>query len=279
MGRLRVLNSGMRRPAILALAAAGLCSCAAHAEAARDPCRLEPSSTVAVNRVIDAATLALADASTVRLAAIEPPVVSQATSSYDPKAAIAALAALVSGHIVTIGGPDGVAGRDRHGRRVAFAFVRQNGAEVSIQRLLLEQGHARVGVRVGDRQCAASLLRAERRARAGKLGLWSDPYYELNKAEEPAALTRQRGRLALVEGKVSSVRESGGTIYVNFGRRWSEDFTVTVAKRNERLFTAAGVALKELANRRVRVRGYVEDRGGPWIEAVVPEQIEAVEGN
>ena len=42
-----------------------------------------------------------------------------------------------------------------------------------------------------------------------------------------------------------SVRESGGTIYVNFGRRWTEDFTVTVAKRNERTFADAGPAVKE----------------------------------
>ena len=71
-----------------------------------------------------------------------------------------------------------------------------------------------------------------------------------------------------------SVRERGATIYVNFGRRWTEDFTVTISKRNERSFTAAGFELKKLAGRRVRVRGWIEERGGPWIEAARPEQIE-----
>ena len=77
-----------------------------------------------------------------------------------------------------------------------------------------------------------------------------------------------------------SVRESGSTIYVNFGRRWSEDFSVTIQKRNERNFAAAGLDVKGLAGRRVRVRGWVEARGGgntggsPWIEAAHPEQIE-----
>ena len=74
-----------------------------------------------------------------------------------------------------------------------------------------------------------------------------------------------------------SVGESGGTIYVNFGRRWSEDFTVTVLKRNERRFITAGLELKKLAGRHVRVRGTVEERGGPWIEASRPEQIELAE--
>jgi len=142
---------------------------------------------------------------------------------------------------------------------------------------MLAQGQARVAARVGDTACAGSFLAAERAARAAGLGLWSDPYYSILKAENPGAVLAQRGRFTLVEGKVLSVRESGGTIYVNFGRRWSEDFTVTALKRNERNFTAAGLELKRLAGRHVRVRGTVEERGGPWIEAARPEQIEIAE--
>jgi hypothetical protein len=123
------------------------------------------------------------------------------------------------------------------------------------------------------------LLRLEGAARAAKLGLWADPYYDMRRAEEPGALSRDLGRFTLVEGRVLSVRESAGTIYVNFGRRWSEDFTVTVAKRNERRFSAAGLELKSLARRKVRVRGFVLERGGPWIEAARPEQIELLEQN
>jgi hypothetical protein len=81
-----------------------------------------------------------------------------------------------------------------------------------------------------------------------------------------------------VEGRVLSVRESGGTLYINFGRRWSRDFTVTISKRNERIFVAAGVEPKKLEGRRLRVRGYIEMRGGPWIEATHPAQIEVAEG-
>jgi hypothetical protein len=84
----------------------------------------------------------------------------------------------------------------------------------------------------------------------------------------------EQGRFALVEGRVLSVRESGATIYVNFGRRWTEDFTVTILKRNERNFTVAGLEPKKLAGRQIRVRGWIEERGGPWIEATRPEQIE-----
>jgi hypothetical protein len=96
-------------------------------------------------------------------------------------------------------------------------------------------------------------------------------------AENPASILGDRGRFALVEGSVLSVRESGGTIYMNFGRRWSEDFTVTIAKRNERMFSAAGLEPKKLERARVRVRGFIEERGGPWIEASRPEQIEILD--
>ena len=127
--------------------------------------------------------------------------------------------------------------------------------------------------------CAAALWAAERTARIGRLGLWADPHYVMRRAERPAEILAERGRFALVEGKVQSVRESGATIYVNFGRRWSEDFTVTVLKRSERAFAASGLELKKLSGRQVRMRGFVEERGGPWIEATRPEQIEIAEQN
>jgi hypothetical protein len=118
------------------------------------------------------------------------------------------------------------------------------------------------------------LLSRENTARRAKLGLWASSYYDSLDADNPADVLAEQGHFALVEGKVVSVRESGATIYVNFGRRWSKDFTVTILKRNARNFTAAGLEPKTLAGRRVRVRGWIEERGGPWIEAARPEQIE-----
>ena len=42
-------------------------------------------------------------------------------------------------------------------------------------------------------------------------------------------------------------------------------------------FSSAGLAPKALESRRVRVRGWVEERNGPRIEATSPEQIEIAE--
>jgi hypothetical protein len=117
-------------------------------------------------------------------------------------------------------------------------------------------------------------LAAERGARAARLGLWGEPYYVIATATSGAALLARRGRFTVVQGKVLSVRESGGTIYINFGRRWSQALTVTILKRHERIFRAAGLQPRTLANRTIRVRGFLEERNGPRIEALSPEQIE-----
>ena len=73
------------------------------------------------------------------------------------------------------------------------------------------------------------------------------------------------------------MRESGATIYVNFGRRWTRDFTVIILRRMSRAFTAAGIEPKKLKGRRIRVRGWPEQRGGPINTAEAPEQIEFAE--
>jgi hypothetical protein len=147
-----------------------------------------------------------------------------------------------------------------------------------VEELLLAEGEARVAAIVPDRDCRSALLATEQAARRAGRGLWRDKNYQIKQADNAEALAAERGRFAIVEGRVLSVRESGGTLYINFGRRWSRDFSVTISKRNERIFVAAGVEPKKLEGRRLRVRGYIEMRGGPWIEATHPAQIEVAEG-
>jgi endonuclease YncB( thermonuclease family) len=252
-------------------------------------CRLEAFGSGRVTAVLDGRTFVLADGREIRLYGIEVPPMpgpGRAAAPHPAAAAIpapsadgglaaaAALAALVSENEITLKHLRPAS--DRYGRLLAEAFVTREGAEIAVGRTLVAQGYARVAGRPGDAACTADLLATERAARAAKLGLWGDPRYVSKRAENPGEVLAERGRFTLVEGKVVSVRESGGTIYVNFGRRWQQDFTVTILKRNERLFTAAGLEPKKLAGRRVVVRGWIEERGGPWIEAAGPEQIEIV---
>ena len=166
------------------------------------------------------------------------------------------------------------AGSDRYGRLVAYAFAGE--AQQSLQAAMLEQGQARVSARIGDKACTDALLTIEHAARAARRGLWADPNFAPLQAENLARLQAERGHFALVEGKALSVRESGATIYVNFGRRWTRDFTVTILRRQQRAFAAAGLEPKQLEGHHIRVRGWIEQRGGPIIQAETPEQIEFV---
>ena len=252
------MKQAMRRAFLSALLAAALGSAAA----AQDTCHLPPLGTVTVASVQDGRTLTLVDGRVLRLAAIE-----IAGNSGE------ALRSLVDGQALRLEAlsPE----RDRYDRIVAFAFV--GDAKKPLQQVLLEQGQAIVGARVGDKACAAILLAAESAARGARRGIWADPNSAPLSAEHSDGLTARRGRFALVEGKVLSVRESGATIYVNFGRRWTRDFTVTIARRLQRTFAAAGLAPGSLAGRRIRVRGWIEQRSGPIIAADAPEQIELLD--
>jgi endonuclease YncB( thermonuclease family) len=243
---------------------------------ATSACGGETITQGSASRVIDGRSFMLDDGREVRLAAIEVPPL-PLPQEPDPApggtAARDALDVLLMGALVTLKQAEPQK-TDRYGRLVAYAFTGHGGGERLVQADLVAAGYARVAARVGNRACATELLRRELGARAAKLGLWTGSYYDLLRADNPTDVLAEQGHFALVEGKVLSVRESGATIYVNFGRRWTEDFTVTILKRNERNFTAAGLEPKTLAGRQIRVRGWIEERGGPWIEATRPEQIE-----
>jgi endonuclease YncB( thermonuclease family) len=276
---------GCRDGVIVAAVAAAIASgghfSAAAQERPQQPmvCGGETLARGTASRVADGRTFVLEDGREVRLAAIEvPPLAPDSAGGPGGAAAKDGLAALLAGSEIVLRAAEPIK-TDRYGRIVAYAFVNRtgiegNGGERLVQGELLAAGLARVAPRVGSRACATELLNRESGARRAKLGLWASSYYDSLDADNPAEVLAKQGRFALVEGKVVSVRESGATIYVNFGRRWSTDFTVTILKRNERSFKAAGLEPKTLAGRRVRVRGFIEERGGPWIEAARPEQIE-----
>ena len=131
---------------------------------------------------------------------------------------------------------------------------------------------------VTDKACASALAAAETAARQAKRGAWIDPA-AIKNTESPGDILTRIGRFTVVEGKVLSVRQAGATTYLNFGRNWTRDFAVTIPKRGLAAFEAAGIVLKSLESRRIRVRGWVEAHGGPRIEALWVGQIEVLGRN
>jgi endonuclease YncB( thermonuclease family) len=157
--------------------------------------------------------------------------------------------------------------RDRYGR-VAGVLLLTDGE--AVQGGLLEGGLA---VASGEGACAAPLLAAEAPAREAGRGVWSGPLPA--DARDPALAERTPGFL-VVEGRVDTVGLWHDRAYLNFGGRWSDDFTVVVA----------GLVLDELggdsfamglAGRFVRVRGWAEPHNGVEIRLRAAAALEIVD--
>ncbi|MGZ5877182.1 MAG: thermonuclease family protein [Bradyrhizobium sp.] len=254
------------RRAKIALGAIVLFAAASPAYAAG--CAFEPQGEGRVAKVIDARSFRLQDGREVRLAGIEP--VSQGPTANRAQA----LARILTDREVMLRGEDDTP--DRYGRQPAFVFLVPSDALV--QGELLAQGEAFFSATVADKECASVLTAAETAGRQSKRGIWSDPA-AIKNPESPGDILAGIGRFALVEGKVLSVRQAGATTYLNFGRNWTRDFAVTISRRVLPVFEAAGIVPKSFENRRIRVRGFVEARGGPRIEVLRVGQIELLGGN
>jgi endonuclease YncB( thermonuclease family) len=247
--------------------ACGLMLLAAAGPAVAAGCAFQPQGDGRVAAVLDARSFRLEDGREVLLAGIEP--------AGDEKAKnISALSALVAGREVTLSGQDDTP--DRYGRQPAFAFLASS--QTPVQAQLLAQGAALVAGTVTERDCASVLADAETAGRDAKTGIWADPS-AIKNAESPGDILAGIGRFMVVEGKVLSVRQAGATTYLNFGRNWTRDFAVTIPRRVLAAFEAAGIVLKSIENKRIRVRGWVESRTGPRIEALHVGQIEVLGGN
>jgi endonuclease YncB( thermonuclease family) len=230
-------------------------------------CWFEPQGEGRVAAVIDPRSFRLEDGREVLLAGIEP-------AAADKAAGIAALATMVAGHEVTLRWHDDTP--DRYGRQPAIVFA--DDSQIPVQAVLLAQGEALTAADMADKDCAMLLAAAEAEARKVKRGAWMGDS-AIKNAESPDDILTGIGRFTIVEGRVLSVRQAGATTYVNFGRNWTRDFAVTISRRGLAAFAAAGVEPKSFENRRIRVRGWVEARPGPRIEALRVGQIELIDGD
>jgi endonuclease YncB( thermonuclease family) len=264
---IKVRGRGGYRRRLVAVIFWGSLVLAAAGPAVAAGCAFAPQGGGRVAAVIDARTFRLEDGREVRLTGIEPAAAGKADAGT-------ALSALIAGREVTLAGEDDAP--DRYGRQPAFVFLAGSGNLV--QGLLLTRGEALVSGAVIDKDCAGVLTTAEAVARQEKHGAWADPAVIKN-AERPGDILAGIGRFTVVEGKVLSVRQAGATTYLNFGRSWTRGFAVTIPRRALSAFEAAGIVLKSLEDRQIRVRGWVEVHGGPRIEVLRVGQIELLGGN
>jgi hypothetical protein len=206
----------------------------------------------------------LSDGRQIRLAGIEPP--------SNAETAKATLAALVDNRDVSLWGDDDAP--DRYGRQHAFVVL--TGADTTVQDMLLRAGAAMVTGATAAGDCRSEFVVAETAARQAGQGIWAAPD-AIKNARSPGDILAKLGQFTLVEGKVVSARQSGAIFYLNFGRRWRQDFAVIIPRRMIGLLARDGIDVKTLAGHRIRVRGWIEQRGGPRIEVRGTGQLEVLD--
>jgi len=183
--------------------------------------------------------------------------------------AVTALRNLASGRTLTLRGA--APKLDRYGRLRVQAMLPDG---KWLQREVLRRGLARVSIAPDRRECARELYAAEAEARGSGVGLWALSPYAIRTPE--SLRWRDLGTFQIVEGRVLSVKLSGGRAYLDFGRNWRTDFTVTIAPEDMKIFRGEAVDPYAYSGKTVRVRGYVDRLHGFEIEATSPAAIEVL---
>lgn len=241
-------------------------------------CATETGPAHLVVHVLDGETLLLDSGQEVRLIGALPPQPHLSDNAEAPSPTVAAarraLEQLARERRVTLrfAGPR----EDRYGRLLAQVFVAGPQGDVWVQQEMIAAGHARAYALPGSGACFSDLARAEETARRSGAGFWGDRRFELRKATETRSLLARSGGFEIVEGVVTGTARTKEMTYLNFGDRWRTDFTASIATSAVDKGKAAD-RIRELAGRRVRVRGWIERRNGPMIVLSHPDEIEVVD--
>lgn len=229
----------------------------------------EPVTSGYVKSITDGDTLVLQSGTQVRLVGIQAPKLPLGRKKFKswPLAAKAreALSHLALGKTLklTYGGSR----VDRHGRLLAHLFA----GKIWIQGELLLGGMARMYSFPDNRAHIKDMLALERRARAARRGIWANRFYAIR---DIAETRRHIGTFQLIEGRVLNAAIIRGRAYLNFGKDWRKDFTISISPKWMRRGWRKGPAISDYVNKRIRVRGWLKSYNGPAIEATHPEQIE-----
>lgn len=144
-----------------------------------------------------------------------------------------------------------------------------------IQGQLVAEGLARVRTTPANPEMARQLLALEESARSASKGLWADPQYGVYGID---LISPKANSFVIVEGRIFSVSNRNNETFLNFGQDWKKDFTIGISPEMRRQISKQGLNFAALVKKNVRVRGFIEDRNGPFITLDHPEQLEVIGG-
>lgn len=233
-------------------------------------CEEPRTATARVIRALDGDTIETSQG-VVRLAGIEAP---HGFGFGDPEQADTAritLNGLVKGKAIAIAALGEQP--DRYGRTHAHVFMEDG---QWLQAVLVDLGMVRVRPLAGEEACLSPLVGAEATARAAERGVWAGGINGPLPADD-SSLSRKIGLYAIVEGRILSVGYGSVMVFLDFGHNYRRDFTVMIPKRLQAQFAEAGMPVATFEGRLVRVRGMIEESGGPAIRLQSPAAIELLD--
>lgn len=224
--------------------------------------------------VVGAQTLLMRDGSIIELSGIDVP--DRYGDEISPLAVTARdiLNDLMSNKKVTVyQTKDKDSGRsNRMGHSLAHVERIDNGAWA--QGTLLALGLARVKTQPSNAHMATEMLEIEAKARLEGIGIWGDDRYAVLSSDNAEAGLQS---FAIVEGEIESVALKKNRIYINFGRDWKKDFTVSIAPQDKRAFSKAKLDPLGWGGQVIRARGAIREYNGPYMEISHPAAIEFIE--
>ncbi len=236
---------------------------------------LKNSATARIDKVIDAQTVLLSDGKIVRLLGIDYPFV---TEDAEGGPAIIGKATLEQRlpkgkEVFLYQNKNREKGRiNRMGHTLAHIVVKDRNEWIN--GTLVAQGIAWTSTDATNPAMAEQMYALEDSARKAKKGLWSanSPFSLLT----PETASQGDGTFRVVEGTVNRGATSKNNLYLNFGNDWKKDFTVMITPAIRKSLSKKGIDPMALAGQKVRVRGWIREWNGPFIELETPERLEVL---
>jgi len=158
---------------------------------------------------------------------------------------------------------------NRMGHSISHVVVHKN--SLWVQAVLLRLGLARVRTTADNYDLATEMYVHEDFARSEKSGLWKIRAYDVHEPDNAHLFTDNFG---IVEGTVKNVSIRQGQTFINFGDNWKKDFTLSILRSKRKDFMKAGLDPRDWGGKKIRVRGWLRDYNGPYIEIDHPEALE-----
>lgn len=222
-----------------------------------------------IDKIIDGLTLLLADGTIIRLASIDIPDFALWQGAIYSEAALELLETTLSKGTEVMVYQTRMAKKGRLTRmKHELAHIKTKKDNIWIQGLLLANGLARVYTTPNANEMLSQMYRAEQTARKDGIGFWSkeDGEFPIMATDNIELLTAAMGDFVIVEGVVEKAATVRNTLYLNFGKDWKSDFTVTITPAIRKKLARDGINLMNLGGESVRVRGWLREYNGPMIE-------------